>query len=206
MKTWQVWALSLAAGVVLAAAPYVRYRSQYEHHKRLREVEPGRLYRAGQLTADGLRDAIRRLGIRTVLNVQDEYPDPTMRVSFLDRRAVSEQSLLAELGVRYVHLAPDLRPERNDDAAIPLVVREFLKLMDDPTAYPILLHCRAGLHRTGVLTAVYRMEYGGWSAAAAAAELKGHGFGNKSCTAANDYVRQYVLNYRPRPRADRPAE
>ena len=33
---------------------------------------------------------------------------------------------------------------------------------------------------------------------AALRELKAHGFGDIYCTAANDYVRQYVLNYRPR--------
>lgn len=206
MRPALVWAVGIGAAAVLAATPYIRYRTQYEHHKRLREVDAGRFYRAGQLTADGLRDAIQRLGIRTVINVQDEYPDPAMRMSYLNRQSVSEKSLVTELGAHFVFLAPDLRPDRNDDHAIPLVVPEFLKLLDDPAAYPVLLHCRAGLHRTGVLSAVYRMEYDGWSAAAAAAELKGHGFGNSACTAANDYVRQYVLNYRPRHRADRPAE
>jgi N-acetyl-anhydromuramyl-L-alanine amidase AmpD len=46
------------------------------------------------------------------------------------------------------------------------------------------------------------MEYEGWSHAAAAAELKGHGFEvlpwKSTCTSANDYVKQFVLNFRPR--------
>jgi protein tyrosine/serine phosphatase len=60
------------------------------------------------------------------------------------------------------------------------------------------LHCKAGLHRTGVLTAVYRMEYEGWSPQQALAELKANGFGDSKATSANDYIVQYILAYRPR--------
>jgi protein-tyrosine phosphatase len=69
--------------------------------------------------------------------------------------------------------------------------------MDDPDIYPVLIHCRAGLHRTGVLTAVYRMEYQGWDMPAALREVKRNGFGETTCTTANPYVDQYVLRYQP---------
>ena len=78
----------------------------------------------------------------------------------------------------------------------PAAIDEFLDLMDDPDAYPVLIHCKAGLHRTGCLTAVYRMEYQGWSPGEAYDELKAHGFGDWVCTSANDYVNEYVLQYR----------
>jgi hypothetical protein len=42
------------------------------------------------------------------------------------------------------------------------------------------------------------MEYDGWDPAAAVAELKANGFGDTACTAANDYIQQYILNYKPR--------
>ena len=54
-----------------------------------------------------------------------------------------------------------------------------------------------GTALTGVMTAVYRMEYQGWSWREALDELKAHGFGAFACTAANDYITQYVLTYRP---------
>ena len=68
--------------------------------------------------------------------------------------------------------------------------------MDDPANHPVLLHCRAGLHRTGVLAAVYRMEYQGWTPAQAIDELKAYGFGEFPCSSANDYITQYVLTFR----------
>jgi protein tyrosine/serine phosphatase len=60
----------------------------------------------------------------------------------------------------------------------------------------VLIHCRAGLHRTGVMTAVYRMEYEGWTPGQAIEDLKANGFGEWPCTAANDYITQYILSYK----------
>ena len=72
--------------------------------------------------------------------------------------------------------------------------------MDDPANYPVLIHCKAGLHRTGILVAVYRMEYEGWTPQAAIRELKDNGFGEFVCSSANNYVQEYILTYRPRSR------
>jgi protein tyrosine/serine phosphatase len=192
-----------AIAAVLIAWPFVHYRAAYAYHKRLREVDPGVLYRSGQLTAEGFRDAVSRLGIRTIINCQNDdgvndFANPNLPRTFWDRHTVRERDLCRELGVRYVHLDPDLVPNRTDPAARPAVLDRFLAVLDDPAARPVLLHCKAGLHRTGVLAAVYRMEYDGWGPAEALAELKAHGFGDTVATAANDYIQQYVLNYQPR--------
>jgi hypothetical protein len=185
---------------VVGVGPFLEYRAEYAHHKRLREVDPGVLYRSGQLTADGFRDAIAQTRARLVINCQDEFPDPNLWHSFWDRRTIPETELCRELGVQYAHLEPDLCFNRCDPTARPKVIDQFLALMDDPGSRPALLHCKAGLHRTGVLTAVYRMEYDGWDPPAALAELKANGFGEVAGTAANDYIRQYILNYRRRDR------
>lgn len=187
----------LIAGLllILVAMPLVKFRAEYAHGKRLHEVAPGILYRSGQLTADGFRDALARTKARTVVNCQNEFPDPVLSRSFFDRSTIRESELCRELGVRYVHLEPDLCSNRTDPHARPRVIDQFLALMDDPANYPVLLHCKAGLHRTGVLSAVFRMEYQNWDAVAATTELKMYGFGDSDCTAANDYIQQYILNY-----------
>ena len=80
-------------------------------------------------------------------------------------------------------------------------IDDFLKLCDDPANYPILIHCMAGLHRTGALTAVYRMEYEGWSVADAMRELRANGYGDRKATTANDYIYEYLYLYQPRSRS-----
>ena len=192
----------LGVGIVALTlgAPIVFFRAEYAHHKRLRVVTPGVLYRSGQLTVEGFRDAVARFGIRTIVNCQNEYPDPDLPLSFWTRHTMRESDLCRDLGVRYVHLDPDLVATRCDPAARPHTIDEFLSLVDDVNAHPILLHCKAGLHRTGVLVAVYRQEYDHWGPYAALEELKAHGFGDSAATAANDYIQQYVMNYRRRAR------
>src|SRR5207302_8467604 len=70
------WILGLILAILVTAVPIVQYRWTYTHSKRLREVAPGKFYRSGEMTAPGFREAIADLGIRTIINLQDEYPDP----------------------------------------------------------------------------------------------------------------------------------
>jgi hypothetical protein len=197
------WLMGIALATLLIAVPFVHFRAEYAHHKRLRVVTPDVLYRSGQMTAEGFRDAVARYRFRTIVNCQNEdyqndFSDPNLAISFWDRRTIRESELCNELGVRYVHLDPDLCSERTDFTARPRAIDQFLAIVDDPAARPVLLHCKAGLHRTGILAAVYRMEYEGWGPYRALEELKSHGFGDAAATAANDYIQQYILNYRPR--------
>src|SRR5262245_64358893 len=103
-----LWGLVVALAVIVLGVPVLVYRTAYTTSKRLRVVEDGKLYRSGQMTADGFADAVRRLGIRTVINVQDDYPDPDIRLSAWDPRTVKESKLCQRLGVEYVFIAPDL--------------------------------------------------------------------------------------------------
>ncbi|HEY7426136.1 MAG TPA: dual specificity protein phosphatase family protein [Gemmataceae bacterium] len=191
------WTLVAALVGVIVVAPVVYFRCVYDTHKRLRIVDPGRLYRSGQMTADGFADAVERYHIRTILNVQDEVPDPDIDLSFWSGRTIKESELCRELGVRYVHLMPTLISRRLVPQHRPPAIEHLLAVLDDESNYPVLIHCHAGLHRTGILTAVYRMEYQGWTADEAFREMKAQGFGPWVCTSANDYVTQYVLTYVP---------
>lgn len=189
------WIFGCSIAAILVVPPVLHYRMRYAHAKRLREVEAGVLYRSGCLTASGFRDAVRRFGIRTIINLQDEFADPDLPKSYWRTARVKESELCRQLGVRYVHLPPDLISKRKVPAERPKAIDGFLEVMDDPANYPVLIHCKAGLHRTGVMAAVFRMEYHGWTSAEAIAELKALGFGEFACSSANDYIVQYVLTY-----------
>ncbi len=195
---WRGRVLGTSLALIVVGAPLLYQRYRLTTSKRFRVVVPGRVYRSGQMTLRGFEDALRRFGIRTVINVQNEYPDPALRRSFLDFRKVSERELCEKSGVRYVHLEPDLVPVKQSWERQPDVIEQFLALMDDEANYPILIHCKAGLHRTGVLVALYRREYQRWSAGKALEEMKELGFGDAAATSSNLYVDQYVLSYRPR--------
>jgi tyrosine-protein phosphatase SIW14 len=191
------WAFGLTLAALVIVVPVLRYRAVYNHGRRLREVETGVLYRSGCLTAEGFTDAVQRLGIKTIVNLQDEFPDPPIRSSYIDTRSTSEVELCQRLGVHYIFLAPDLIPRQKIGRERPKAIDQFLAIMDDPSNYPVLIHCKAGLHRTGVMVGVYRMEYDGWSPQAALQEAKANGFGEFAGSAANDYVMEYITSYTP---------
>ncbi len=147
----------------------------------------------------GFREAFARYGIRTVVNLQDEDPDPQLAAGFYREKPTTPESEVCEqAGVRYVMISFDM--PRRDKAPFEQAksIDEFLKLLDDPKAYPILLHCKAGLHRTGLLTAVYRMEYEALAGGGSSPRAARNGFGDTAATTANDYIYSYLENYQPR--------
>src|SRR5687767_2421051 len=54
------WGLGLTIAALVTVVPYGYYRWEYTFSKRLRQVVPGRVYRSGQLTADGFAAAVNR--------------------------------------------------------------------------------------------------------------------------------------------------
>jgi protein tyrosine/serine phosphatase len=169
----------------------------YTYQKRLRVVTPGKLFRSGCMTAAGLESAIKKHGIRTVINLMEEAPDPELQPHFFAPASVKESELVANLSARYVPMTVNYLPRNKARTERPDTIERYLEILDDPNAYPVLVHCKAGLHRTGVLVALYRMEYESWSTDEALKELRANGFGHFASTSANEYIQQYVLSYQP---------
>jgi tyrosine-protein phosphatase SIW14 len=192
------WVLGAVAAGVAIGPPVALYRAQYVHAKRLREVEAGKLYRSGQMTSEGFRETIERYHIKTVVNLQHEEPDPMLVNHWLGKPTMRESELCKQLNVNYKLITPDILPPGNTLTTEPPAVKEWLAILDNEENYPILLHCKAGLHRTGRLTAIYRMEYHGWSRGEALRELRANGYGYEMASDHDDYVIQFIQNYRPR--------
>lgn len=198
------WLLGGVVVLLVLGPPVALYRFEYIQAKRFREVTPGRFYRSGQMTTAGFREVVERFHIKTVINLQHENRDPLLVDHWLGKGKITESELCQELGVRYVLLTPDLLPPNNRLDMEPPAVAEFRKLLDDESNYPVLLHCKAGLHRTGRLTAIYRMEYQGWSAGEALRELRANGYGYTAASESDEFIIQFVQNYVPRSKRAKP--
>jgi tyrosine-protein phosphatase SIW14 len=191
------WVMGSTLAALMILAPYQYYRYVLEHTKRLRPVEDGLVYRSGCLTADGFRDAITSLKIKTVITFWDEDPDPNLPASHFDPRTIKESELCKSLDVDYRFIYVKVNDQQLATGKVP-AIDEFLEVMDKKESYPVLFHCKAGLHRTGVMAAIYRMEYNGWSRQEAMRELRAHGFGHFTANRNNPYIEQYVMPYRKR--------
>ena len=70
-----------------------------------------------------------------------------------------------------------------------------MRLVGDSGGRPVYVHCAGGRHRTGVMTAVYRMEQAGWTPDQAFAEMKRYKFGLDFLHAE---FKEFVYGYRSR--------
>jgi hypothetical protein len=204
MRVWLRWILGLATGLAVVGIPFAYHRASYVHAKRLRVVTEGKVYRCGMLPAEGFHEAFERHGIRTVVNLQEEdhFRDPLLPATWLEswrgRKTIRESDLCREYGVKYVMLDGGVLDEPGQDpGSRPEVIDEFLEILDDPNSYPILIHCKAGLHRTGLMTAIYRMDKERRSTAEAIRELRANGFGTFGATDSNEYIRRYFVDFEP---------
>ena len=75
-------------------------------------------------------------------------------------------------GMKFVRI-----PLTTDVAPSTQAIERFLSLVNDPANQPVYVHCMGGRHRTGALTAVYRMTRDGWTADRAFSEMKEYKFG-----------------------------
>ena len=206
IKSLRNWLFGLVLAVLIVAIPALYYRIRYTETKRLRVVTAGKVYRSGCMSGWGLEAAIKRYGIRTVINLMEEDPDPALKRSYFVGDHEKESQICRRHDARYRTLYVDLLPINQADRQRPETIDRFLEIMDDPSNYPVLIHCKAGLHRTGVLVGIYRMEYEGWSRSQALAEVRANGFGTFASTSANQYINQYILRYVPQQRPGRIVE
>jgi tyrosine-protein phosphatase SIW14 len=176
--------------VGLVAVPLAYRVGQDRRYRNLHVVEEGRLYRCGQLTPEGFERVVRELRIGTVVSMREtkrenqEYEDGF------------EEEICRRLGVRYERFgyldwsAPDGgRPAMAN-------IDKFLDLFENEDAKkPVLVHCFAGIHRTGVHVAAYRIDKHGWTNAEAMEEIRW--MGTRRTTFADNLV-AFVHALRPR--------
>jgi protein tyrosine/serine phosphatase len=200
MGAWmRILTIVLAFGIVatVVAAPLWYKVEKHKNYRNLRVVDPGMLFRSGQLTPEALDRTIREKGLKTVVSLREKKDHSVKDADNF------EAALCKERGVGHYRLdVPDWE-NRNGVVGGERTLEEFRKLVEDPKVpKPILIHCFAGEHRTGALVAVYRMEYNGWSNAEAIEEMTSMG---NSRTTFHDTLLAYLRGYAPRGNAGRTA-
>jgi protein tyrosine/serine phosphatase len=132
--------------VVVSATAYTSY---VRITKNFYEVDPGRFYRSAQLTPDELQQTIDKYGIKTVISLRGAPENAYWyqpEIELLKRNHVTFKSYW---------LSMDNFPDKDDVTGI---------LHDLKTAEkPILVHCKAGADRTGLVSALYVHEVMGMS-------------------------------------------
>jgi protein tyrosine/serine phosphatase len=183
MTRWLSGILGVVVVLACIVVPVALAVRNQQHVRNFHVVREGVLYRSAQLTVPGLRRVVRDHRIRCVVNLRDG-------IVAADR---AEEEFCKKEGIRFVRLLPRSWDGGTCDAPVADNVRAFLEVMRDPASHPVLVHCFAGIHRTGAYCAIYRMEFEGWSNDQAIAELKAFGYDHFDGEAD---IRGYLQNYR----------
>jgi len=134
-------------------------------------------YRGAQPKGDDYRD-LAALGVKTVIDLTKDGRD-------------DEQGLVEAAGMKF-HRIPMTTTDRPSDEAI----AEFLSMVNDPANQPVYVHCQGGRHRTGTMTAVYRMTQDHWTATQAYDEMKQFRFEGFP---GHPELKDFVMHFTPSP-------
>jgi protein tyrosine/serine phosphatase len=85
---------------------------------------------------------LKKLEIRTVIDL---------------RESNGNQAKMAELGLTYEHVPMTTFHVKNDH------VIQFLRIAGAADHAPMFVHCKRGADRTGLMCAMYRIAYRGWT-------------------------------------------
>jgi protein tyrosine/serine phosphatase len=102
--------------------------------------------------------ALKAMGVKTIVDLRrDLIPE--------------ERQWATEQGMNYFNI-----PLKANTAATKQQTEYFLRLVNDPANGPVFVHCRGGKHRTGAMTAIYRITHDNWTAEQAFDEMKKYDF------------------------------
>ena len=143
-----------------------------------------RYYRGGQPVARDYAD-LAALGVKTIVNLTS------------DDAQADEPALAKQNGMQYFQI-----PMTTRQAPTASQLAEFIAIVENTANQPVYVHCVGGRHRTGVMTAVYRMTDDGWTADQAFAEMKKYQFGMDFL---HPEFKKFVYEFHPADKTPAPA-
>jgi tyrosine-protein phosphatase SIW14 len=140
-------------------------------------------YRGAQPDGRDYAD-LAALGVKTIIDLQmDGIP--------------GEQKLVEAAGMKFHRIGMTTHQAPTKEQLV-----SFLKLVNDPANQPVYVHCAGGRHRTGVMTAAYRITHDKWTADQAFKEMKQFKFG---ADFLHPEFKQFVYAYHAEPDRIAPA-
>ena len=141
------------------------------------------LIRSPQPEPEDLESLRQTYGLQTVINLRgaDVKDNPDL-CWFVKER---DYCVKNKLGYFVMDFGDGTRPPHHWDLQV------FNHLMTHEKFWPVLIHCQAGIHRTGFLAAYYRVKFNGWSPERAIEEMESYWYdwSLSDRSAIKDYLR-----------------
>ena len=140
-------------------------------------------FRGAQPRGTDYRD-LAAIGVKTVIDRQADGPS-------------NEAGAVKAAGMNFIRIGLT-----TTKAPTEAQVARFMEIVNDPANQPVFVHCAGGRHRTGTMTALYRMTNEGWTPAQAYNEMKQYRFEGFP---DHPVLRNYVYAYKAAPQPKQPA-
>ncbi len=144
----------IVAVIAIIIAALVYYQKSLRHN--LVTISENKVYNSGVVPPKELKDFLKNHGIKSVVDLRDGEEQTELNPETKKQVGAEESAMNKISGVKYFNLPTDQIPQDS-------TVRKFLKIMDDPKNYPVLIHCHHGVGRSRLFSSIYRIEYENFS-------------------------------------------
>ena len=114
-------------------------------------------FRGSQPKGNDYRD-LAAIGVKTVIDLQEDGPS-------------NEAGFVQNAGMKFYRIGMS-----TSKAPTQAQIAQFMQIVNDSASQPVYVHCAGGRHRTGTMTALYRMTNDHWTADQAYEEMKQYHF------------------------------
>jgi protein tyrosine/serine phosphatase len=143
------WAITIGIIALVPVVAITLFLSTLQLTGNFHEIIPGEYYRSAQPTVAKLDRYITTYGIKTVINLRGKNAS--------DQWYRDEMAETQRLGVKFVDFKMSARKQLTDTQ-----VEKLLEILHDAPK-PILVHCKSGSDRTGLVSAIYLYKIAGRS-------------------------------------------
>jgi protein tyrosine phosphatase (PTP) superfamily phosphohydrolase (DUF442 family) len=183
-RRWLVGGSVLCLCAAAVVGWYAGLRNRFEPMN-FGVVEPGRIFRSGQISKQVMRQTLVNNGIRVIIDLSSRWEETP------DARA--ERAIAKQLGIERINLT--LRGNGVGDPNVyPQVLADIVKANHDGKA--VLVHCQSGAQRTGGIVAAYRILVEGRSEDAAFAEMGEYGHRPHSNPELIPFIKSHLPEWR----------
>lgn len=120
-------------------------------------ITEGKVYKSGVIPPDQLESYIKKYNIKSVIDLRFPGTTDLKNNPEIPAELTAEKVAIEKIpGVNYFNNGSDQVPNQEN-------LDKFFKIMDNKANYPVLIHCYHGIGRAEMYSALYRVEYEGFT-------------------------------------------
>ena len=144
----------IIALLLVGIAKYV-YDMNINHN--FETISDGKVYKSGVIPPDELELYVKAHQIKSVVDLRFPGTQDLVNNPEIPKELTEEKEAITKLkNVNYFNNGSDQVPTQEN-------LDYFFKIMDNKANYPVLIHCYHGVGRAEMYSALYRIEYEGWT-------------------------------------------